>query len=200
MDDQKNTGRPDQANDADANRENDPLPGYPHYPPREDILDPRNDFEKADVDVENFSRATWTAARDEAVSHLGEEKLPGTSPDELAANPLVEDEDTAIVMGTEADVTEDDLILLGDPDLDQDGGDDELLDNYQGLDDTDFDGEPLNEFAGTLAGTGEDLDIPDVEGSRSRDAMDQGDEENDYYSLGGDEKDSLEDDQAGVNF
>ena len=91
------------------------------------------------------------------------------------------------------------MALLGDPYLDQDGGDDELMDNYQGLDDTDLDGDPLNEYAGTVSATGDDLDMPDVELDNAGTAMTLDDEENDYFSLGGD-KDSLEDDQAGDNF
>lgn len=188
--------------DPAANRENQDLdfPGYPHHPASEDILSTTSDFERAEVDVEEFSRSTWTAARDQAVSQLGVEKRP-----DLAANDLNDvlpgRYQAAATDGIdpEADVTEEDLALLGDPDLDQDGGDDELMDNYAGLDDTDLDGEPLNEFAGTVSATGDDLDMPDTELDNAGSAMILEDEENDYFSLGGD-KDSLEDDQAGDNF
>lgn len=171
-------------NDAATNREHqhDNFPGYPHYPPRQDIEGANSDAEQTDVDLENFSRNTWTAARDETPARRGEEP----------SDDLARAEDFGIRMGTEADVTEEDLTLLGDPDRDLDGGDDELIDHYEGLDDTDFDGEPLNERTGTLAATGDDLDLPD-------DEADPDDEENDYFSLGGD-KDSLEDDQAGDTF
>jgi len=103
-----------------------------------------------------------------------------------------DDSDVDIVMGTEADVTEEDIALLGDKEQDMDLGDDEL-ESKAGLDDRDFDGDPLNEAAVDTASTGDDLDIPDTgetasprSKKKTNDAMDQGDEENDYYSLGGD--------------
>lgn len=102
---------------------------------------------------------------------------------------LAEDgeEDLEIVMGTEADVTKDDLALLGDPDEDQDLGDDELI-KRSALDDIDTEGDPLNESGSDLSG--KDLDVPDADESDSgADSMGQGDEENNYYSLGGDDND-----------
>jgi len=81
----------------------------------------------------------------------------------------------------EADVTDEDLLLLGDPDLDQDGGVDELIGDDQFLDDTDFDGDPLNEESGRRAGSGGDLDVPDDELENAGTAMQQEDEENDYF-------------------
>ena len=191
------------AHDPAANRENQGLefPGYPHHPASEDILNSTSDFERTVVNVEEFSRSTWTAARDQAVRQLGEEKRPDLAANDL--NDVLPGQYQAATTGLadpEAEVTEDDLALLGDPNLDQDGGDDELMDNYQGLDDTDLDGEPLNEYSGTLSATGDDLDLPDAELANAGTALEpMEDEENDYYSLGGD-KDSLEDDQAGDNF
>jgi hypothetical protein len=101
---------------------------------------------------------------------------------------LAEDDDVDIVMGTEADVTEEDLALLGDKDQDMDMNEDELV-RKEGLDDTDFDGDPLNEAAVDEDSTGDDLDIPDSGDEDARKEMD--DEENDYYSLGGGDKDAL---------
>lgn len=102
-----------------------------------------------------------------------------------------EDDDTKIVMGTEADVTAEDLALLGDPDKDMDMNEDELIRN-EGLDDTDTDGDPLNEAAVSEYSTGDDLDVPDADNSEpDADSMGQGDEENNYYSLGSDNKDAL---------
>jgi hypothetical protein len=100
-------------------------------------------------------------------------------------------DDLGIVMGTDADVTEEDIVLLGDKEQDMDGGDDEMY-AKAGLDDTDFDGEPLNEAATDMSSTGEDLDMPDETPNNPRtDAMGQGDEENDYYSLGSDSNDEV---------
>jgi hypothetical protein len=99
-----------------------------------------------------------------------------------------EDDDTEIVMGTEADVTSEDLAILGDPDKDMDMSDDELV-RKEGLDDTDFDGDPLNEAAVDEDSTGDDLDMPEEDYDDPK--KEQDDEENDYYSLGGD-KDALD--------
>jgi hypothetical protein len=102
---------------------------------------------------------------------------------------LKEDDDTKIVMGTEADVTPEDLALLGDPDQDMDLNEDELI-RKEGLDDTDFDGDPLNEAAVDEDSTGDDLDIPE-EDDFDDPKKDTDDEENDYYSLGSGDKDAL---------
>jgi hypothetical protein len=104
---------------------------------------------------------------------------------------IEDQDDLGIVMGTDADVTEDDLVLLGDKDQDMDGGEDEMY-AKAGLDDTDFDGEPLNEAATDMSTTGDDLDMPDeLTNNPKTDAMGQGDEENDYYSLGSDKNDNV---------
>jgi hypothetical protein len=92
-------------------------------------------------------------------------------------------------MGTEADVTPEDLALLGDPDQDMDMNEDELI-RKEGLDDTDLDGDPLNEAAVDEDSTGDDLDIPE-EDDHDDPKKDTDDEENDYYSLGGGDKDAL---------
>jgi hypothetical protein len=101
---------------------------------------------------------------------------------------LAEDDNVDIVMGTEADVTEEDLAMLGDKDQDMDMNEDELV-RKESLDNTDLDGDPLNEAAVDEASTGEDLDMPDSGDEDARKEMD--DEENDYYSLGGGDKDAL---------
>ena len=100
-----------------------------------------------------------------------------------------EDDDTKIVMGTEADVTPEDLALLGDPEQDMDMNEDELV-RKEGLDDVDLDGDPLNEAAVDEDSTGDDLDIPE-EDDHDDPKKDTEDEENDYYSLGGGDKDAL---------
>ncbi|HTM67209.1 MAG TPA: hypothetical protein VL093_12855 [Flavipsychrobacter sp.] len=102
-----------------------------------------------------------------------------------------DNDDVTIVMGTEADVTKEDLELLGDPNEDFDMNDDEQID-MEGLDDTDSDGDLLNEGIADTDSTGDELDIPGADGSDPRqDAMGQGDEENNYYSLGSDNNDNV---------
>ena len=103
----------------------------------------------------------------------------------------LEGEDLGIREGTEADVTPEDLALLGDKDKDMDLGDDELV-SMEGLDDTDEDGEPLNEAAVDADTTGDDLDMPEAdEDNPANSSLGQGDEENNFYSLGSDDNDNL---------
>lgn len=96
------------------------------------------------------------------------------------------EDDLEIVMGTEADVTNEDLALLGDRDKDNDLGEDELAGSAE-LDDKDIDGDLLNEKSDV---SGKDLDIPEAEDDDEDEDMGEGDEENNYYSIGGDEKDA----------
>lgn len=103
-----------------------------------------------------------------------------------------DDEDVKIVMGTEADVTEEDLEMLGDPDQDQDMNEDEFIDK-EGLDNTDFDGDPLNEASVSEVSSGDDLDVPEEKETDPKKTED--DEENDYYSLGGPDNDALEEEK-----
>lgn len=162
---------------ADVEKSNDPniekdFPGYPHYPAKDDILNPDNNSGKLDVDVDNLTRS-------HAVDpiHLKNIKgVPGVSGITAEAIPGDDEDEIGIVSGTEADVTADDLLALGDRDADMDLGEDEEL-----------------AARGWKPKAGTDLDIPDADmNDEAGDAMGQGDEENSYYSLGGDNKDSLE--------
>ncbi len=78
----------------------------------------------------------------------------------------------------DADVTKEDLELLGDKDKDMDGGDDEQMGNTS-LDNTDSDGDPLNE---EINESGSDLDIPGSELDDDNEDIGEEDEENNYYS------------------
>ncbi|MGC4059150.1 MAG: hypothetical protein QM743_13690 [Chitinophagaceae bacterium] len=63
------------------------------------------------------------------------------------------------------------------------------------LDQTDEDGDPLNEASGSYGRQGADLDVPGNEADESG-AEGAEDEENNYYSLGGDNHEDLEEDNA----
>jgi hypothetical protein len=164
---------------ADVDRSNDEnidedFPGYPHYPAKDDILNPENHSKRVDVDVDNLTRS-------KGIDPLQVRQAEGIAPVEgLTADTIPEDndDDIGIVPGTDADVTAEDLLLLGPRDGDMDAGEDEEL-----------------AARGWKPQTGTDLDIPDADmNDPTGDAMGQGDEENSYYSLGGDSKDRLEED------
>lgn len=57
------------------------------------------------------------------------------------------------------------------------------------LDETDFDGEPLNEESLDNAISGDDLDVPGADDDDDNEAIGEEDEENNAYSLGGDDND-----------
>lgn len=151
------------ANNKNNNDEKE-FPEYPHYPAREDILN-QPDAERMEMDVENLSRS----------NNQTSSELPGRSVEVPAADepsPSVGDiDDDVIVPGTEADVTEDDLVLLSEKDADF-GRREEL------------------------AVTGDDLDVPGTEDDDANEEIGEEDEENNYYSLGGDAHDDLEEDKG----
>lgn len=163
--------------DRDKNREENSdereFPGYPHYPSDEDITNPSNGHKKVSTDVEglaNSKRLSSMAARQE------QNRSEDDSTDD--------DEEVRIVPGTEADVTEEDLILLGDKDADQDMNDDELIRGNARVDYVE------NE---------DDLDVPGAELDDENEELGEADEENNYYSLGGDRHENLDEDPAGGN-
>lgn len=134
-------------------KSNKDYPGYPHYPANEDITKGGNNNGRDEVEQDGSisSRSNATADKDNT------------------------DE---IVMGTEADVTAEDLRLLN--------GDSPTAE----LDNTDADGEPLNEVYDNTLQPGNDLDVPGSEADDANEAIGEEDEENNYYSLGGDKEDT----------
>lgn len=129
------------------------FPGYPHYPSSHDIT--KNE-QRADGDVEDLPRS---AGRKES-------KLK-TPPVKI----VLDDATPEIVPGTEADITDEDLQILGDKDRDPDGGEDETL-------------LPLVELGPDLSG--DDLDVPGAELDDDAENSGSEDEENNYYSRGQD--------------
>jgi hypothetical protein len=92
---------------------------------------------------------------------------------------------------TDADVTREERMALETASYPTD--DEENL-RRASLDNTDFDGDELNEggFGDVLSSA--ELDIPDETDETNTESMGQGDEENKYYSLGGDRQDRNEED------
>jgi hypothetical protein len=162
-------GEVSESNDASIDED---FPGYPHYPANEDLLDPDNNKGRVDVDVDNLTRSN-------AIDSLHLKNIEGVAPVEGITSVDISgdtEEDLEIVPGTEADVTAEDLLLLGARDADMDLGEDEEL-----------------ALRGWTPKAGTDLDVPDADlNDEDGDALGQGDEENSYYSLGGDSKDGLE--------
>jgi hypothetical protein len=190
--------------DNRAQDENINYPGYPHYSSEEDITNPENNNGKIPVNEEYINLPDvrdipgqgdivpppLEGIGDTTISSADEEDLvSGDSLDNLTGD----DDEVKIVMGTEADVTAEDLQLLGAMDGDMDLNEDEDTGQKQWLDDTDSDGEPLNETSGKgIASTGEDLDVPGSEADDANENIGEEDEENNYYSLGKNDDNSTE--------
>jgi len=74
---------------------------------------------------------------------------------------------------------------------------DELQLRRAGLDDRDNDGDPLNEKTSASAISGSDLDVPGTEDDDQTESTGEEDEENNPYSLGGDDN-SINEERSGV--
>ncbi|HEX8460884.1 MAG TPA: hypothetical protein VF623_05625 [Segetibacter sp.] len=170
---------PEKVEESNDEKIDQDFPGYPHYPAKDDILNPENSTGRIEIDVENLTRSNTIS-----VDHINNIQGAPELREDFTQVPEEEDEDLEIVPGTEADVTAEDLALLGPRDGDMDLDEDEDL-----------------KARGWEPRTGRDLDIPDaeLEGSESE-ALGQEDEENSYYSLGGDERENLRESNDQNNF
>lgn len=183
------------------------FPGYPHYPAKEDVMNPQNKTERINANVENLSHDgvqnepvnldEKEADKKKVATTVEPEEITGASPDETAGKDNINGLD--IVMGTEADVTEEDKRALGDPNRDLDSSVDEEIFSegsgsaFEGTENpgSDYDSRDLR---AQLQRTGDDLDVPGEELDDANEKIGEEDEENNYYSLGGDRHDNLEDD------
>ena len=146
-----------------ANKKNkNKFPGYPHYPANEDIMNSK-DNKRVELDVENLSRSN------EVLLNMPDKSV--RPPQAENEEPVLADvdDDTQASTATDADITEEDLIALG-----------EKNSEYENV-------ERLN---------GDDLDIPGAEEDDENEEIGEEDEENNYYSLGGDAHENLEEDKG----
>jgi len=153
------------------------------------------------ANVENLSHDSLRnepADKKKLEEPVNPKEVTGVSPDETKGEDI---DDLGIVMGTEADVTDDDLLALGDPNRELDVDEDEEIFSegsgsaFAATEETvsDFDSRDLRD---ELQRIGDDLDIPGEELDDANEALGEEDEENNYYSLGGDRQDKNEDDPA----
>ncbi|MCW3106775.1 MAG: hypothetical protein JWQ09_1281 [Segetibacter sp.] len=99
------------------------------------------------------------------------------------------DEDTALVMGNEADITSTEKTLLKR--ADEDMPDEDPLLRQAELDKTDNEGDTLNEGSLATDVSGGDLDMSGVDSDDKMEAIGEEDEENNDYSLGSDSNDNV---------
>lgn len=156
----------EQSNDEKIGQD---FPGYPHYPAREDVMDQRTDSHRVDIDVENLPGARNATGVSQRFVTAQENRRTGNAGE--GENAQETDDDLGIRPGTEADVNEDDLVVLNSTN-------DEI-------------GLPQNVSNEDL---NTDLDIPGSELDDDNESIGEEDEENNYYSLGGDRHESQEED------
>lgn len=97
------------------------------------------------------------------------------------------DDDVAYIMGTEGDVPRDERSALNDDNYMPARDEDNL--RRASLDNTDFQGEKLNEGSFSDDRSGKDLDVPGTAADNRMESIGGEDEENNEYSLGGDDND-----------
>lgn len=150
---------------SNDNKIDQDFPGYPHYPAKEDMMDKRTDSHRVDMDVENIpSNRTGVSQR------YMEGQDRDRAKEAMIPGPATDD-DLQLNMGNDADVNEDDLAALRSTDAEI--------------------GTPQNVSNDDL---NRDLDIPGSELDDANEEIGEEDEENNYYSLGGDRHGSLEED------
>ena len=143
------------------------FPGYPHYPAREDIMDERTGTKQVNLDVENIpSGRNATGVSQRFISGKDKNKEEGEKDQNST-----EEEDLDLQMGTDADVDEDDLAILNSTNAEI--------------------GTPQNVSNEEL---NSDMDIPGSELDDENEMIGEEDEENNYYSLGGDRHEAQEED------
>ena len=106
----------------------------------------------------------------------------GTGFIDQADNPNGRTGATSPASGTDADVTNEDLEILDAADQNMDRTDGNNLQQAK-LDSVDDDGDELNE---------DELDVPGSEDDDANESIGEEDEENNYYSLGGDNHEAQE--------
>ena len=167
---------PEEVEESNDSKIDQDFPGYPHYPAKEDILNPENNEGRVDVDVENLSRSNT-----QDINLINQKSDQPTNDDAIVPSSVGEDEDDdlGIVAGTDADVTAEDLAILGSRERDMDMQEDEEVPSESFQDESDIRGE---------------LDVPGADGDDDMEIIGEEDEENNYYSLGGDRHENLEED------
>ena len=111
------------------------------------------------------------------------------SDDEEGVGVFDEDETENLNMGNEADVRDDERAALSNADYLPTR--DQINLDRAAMDSTDFDGTRLNEGSFGRERSGADLDVPGSEADNANEAIGEEDEENNDYSLGGEDEDKL---------
>ena len=151
----------------------DKFQGYPHYPGKDDITRANNNNGKERLEDDD-------SASPESTNYAGD----------------VQDTEVTINPGTDADLSAEDIRMLQAAEQNM-NSDDSVNLQKTSLDSLDDDGDPLNEDGSlNMDMTGEDLDVPGSSADDADEDLGEEDEENNYYSLGGDLHESQEENKG----
>ena len=133
----------------------------------------------------------------------GQEYIHAPNPGEYADTTISSADEEGDDVWADEDVTENssdvsrlERKLLDDSANDMPTRDEQSL-RRAGLDSTDNEGEPLNEGTSSNAVSGSDLDVPGAESDDANEDIGEEDEENNPYSLGGDDN-SINEERSGT--
>lgn len=157
------------------------FPGYPSYPASEDITG-----NASKVKSEEFG----------SIHKRTDTNSPTNESAEQRAADLPKARNAGDTIDPDTDVTEEDLAILAATTQNRDMDDPDEEETL--LDATDDDGDPLNEPMPAYTQKGADLDVPGSETDDGNENIGEEDEENNYYSLGGDRHENLEEDATGT--
>ena len=121
------------------------------------------------------------------VPPLGEMADTTISSADEEGDELFEEDDVDYARGTEADVSREERQALENDEYMPTRDENSLRDAR--LDNVDFQGEPLNERSFGDERSGKDLDVPGTSADNRNEEIGEEDEENNEYSLGGDDND-----------
>ncbi len=156
----------------EKNHNIDKFQGYPHYPDNQDIMRAKNNNGKESLDAGNTPPPAFNDTMDDR------------------------DDEVSIQAGTESDITDEDLQVLESTEQNMDTPDGRNL-IHSSLDDADGDGDLLNVDGSIIKdASGDDLDIPGASDDDSNELIGEEDEENNFYSLGGDLHESQEENKG----
>jgi hypothetical protein len=163
-------------------------------------IDPSSDLKDPKKDVAKMSPEQTTIELSEVKDIPGQENIVPMPMGELAddtissadeeGDELFEDDEEEPEDDPDSDVSEAEKEDLEKTANELPTEDDALLREAE-LDDTDEEGDPLNEGSSRNRGSGSDLDIPGAEDDDDDEATGNEDEENNEYSLGGDNHDDI---------
>ncbi len=154
----------EQSNDEKTDQD---FPGYPHYPSKEDMMDKRTGSHRVDMDIENSSSNRNNSGVDQRFL-AGQNRQK--SENAMTPQPGLGNDDMDS-QENDSDVNSDDLAALNSTN-------DEI-------------GVPQNVSDDDI---NTDLDVPGSELDDDNENIGEEDEENNYYSLGGDRQEANEED------